>query len=360
MILDEYILSYNKICNVFNILLSYNYIDNIKIGKTTFGYDINCIKVGSGKKHVLIIGTTHGTEIITTNFCMKLIDKVVLKKELLKEYTFHIIPILNPEGYIISTCNIIPNIYNMNLNEFEKYARCYLNKYNLSDEKAKLGKKIKEGFYGVIAGDIKYIDNIYLRKSVKKILENCNLSDNVLPIWSANGLGVDQNSNSIHRFNDIKKLRKMQKCANLRYNIIPVTIPSPMSYPGEYIFDRSPENNSLYKYIKYLYTNYDLKYIFSYHSTGGEVYSLPEYYDDSTYIKYKEAIDKYIKYTNYKLIEKDNKYGVMDYYRLALKDTVTLTIELSFFNGNPIGPYSNISLYKEDFNNNYNAILSLL
>ena len=74
----------------------------------------------------------------------------------------------------------------------------------------------------------------------------------MLTIWASNGLGVDQNSNSIHRFKEMKTLRKKQKCAALRYNIIPVTMPSPMSYPGEFTFDRSLENLSLYRYINYL------------------------------------------------------------------------------------------------------------
>lgn len=193
------------------------------------------------------------------------------------------------------------------------------------------------------------------------------MSENILPIWASNGLGIDQNSNSIHKFENIKELRNNQKCAVKRYNIIPVTKPSPMSYPGEFTFDRSVENLSLYRFINKIESNQSLDYIFSFHSSGGEIYGYPEKkYDENEelynkkIIKYKEKMQIYSDITGYKIIDEKLKYGVMDYYRMYLDNTICLTIELSKLNGNPIGPYSNLEYFKEDIIKNKKAVIKAI
>ena len=359
--LNEYILSYSKIVNLLQALCSNN--KNIKrecIGKTAYGYEVTSYSIGSGKKHILLIGATHGCELVTVYFNIEFLLTVLNDTKLQKKYTFHIIPVLNPEGYIISSSNVLSNISTLNEYEFEMLATKYMNIYNKCDELALQGEKIRCGFYKVLNSSLKNIDNFYMRKNIKRILKSCNLSECVLPIWTANGLGIDQNSNSIHRFKEMKSLRTKQKCAALRYNIIPVTLPSPMSYPGEFTFDRSLENLSLYRYINILKESYDLKYIFSFHSTGGEIYGYPETCDDRKIKSYTEAMKIYSSITGYKIIDEKLKYGVMDYYRKCLDNTICLTIELSKFNGNPIGPFSNLSYFKEDIIKNKEAILELI
>jgi hypothetical protein len=336
---------------------------NIKkecIGKSAFGYEINEYEIGHGKKHVLLIGATHGCELITTYFIVEFILSILQNQSILKKFTFHCIPILNPEGYIISSSNVISNCHGLNEYELEFISSKYMNIYNYCDELARKGIKIKNGFYCVLNSSVKNINNFYMEESVINILKSCNLSENILPVWSANGLGIDQNSNSIHEFNRMKELRKYQKCAALRYNIIPVTKPSPMSYPGEFVFDRSIENLSLYKYIQKIYKDFKLEYIFSYHSTGGEIYGYPETDDNEKILEYMEAMYKYSKISEYKIINEKLKYGVMDYYRKNLNNTICLTIELSKFNGNPIGPYSNLLEFKEDIIKNKNALINTI
>lgn len=359
--LNEYILSYQKIINTLDWLCVNNTnITKCEIGKTAYGYCIPCVTIGRGKKHVLLIGATHGLELVTTHFVMEFIFSLLNNLSLQRKYTFHLIPVLNPEGYIISSSNVIKNIKNLNDYEFEMLSYRYMNEYDNCDKLAGTGYKIKDGFYCILNSCLENIDNMYLRKSVSKILKQCNLSENVLPVWAANGLGIDQNSNSIHEFKNMKKLRNIQKCANLRYNIIPVTIPSPMSYPGEYTFDRSLENLSLYKYIKKLYNSYNLEFIFSFHSTGGEIYGYPDVCDNERIKKYKEFMNIYSFYTGYKIIDEKLKYGVMDYYRKTLDKCVCLTIELSKLNANPIGPFSNLELLKKDILNNKKAIIKTI
>jgi len=359
--LNEYILSYSKVNNLLKSLCEKN--RNMKrecIGKTAFGYDIESYTIGKGNKHIMLVGATHGCEIVTVYFNIEFLLTVLNDEKLQKEYTFHIIPILNPEGYIISSCNVISNISNLNEYELEMFATKYMNIYNKCDELAQNGEKIKYGFYNVLKSNINNIDNFYMRKNVKRILNSCNLSECVLPIWTANGLGIDQNSNSIHRFKEMKMLRAKQKCAAKRYNIIPVTIPSPMSYPGEFTFDRSLENLALYRYINKLNKNCNLKYIFSFHSTGGEIYGYPESDDKLKINAYKEAMKVYSFVTEYKIIDEKLKYGVMDYYRKYFNNTICLTIELSKFNGNPIGPYSNLVEFEQDIIKNKEAIIETI
>ena len=359
--LNQYILSYSKINNLLqNICDNNKNIKKVCIGKTAYGYDINSFDIGSGKKHILLIGGTHGCELVTVYFNIEFLLTFLNDVKLQKEYTFHILPILNPEGYIISSSNVIANTANLSDYEFEVLATKYMEIYNKCDEKAQNGIKITGGFYKILKSNINNIDNFYMKRNVKRILNTCNLSEYVLPIWASNGLGVDQNSNSIHRFKEMKTLRKKQKCAALRYNIIPVTIPSPMSYPGEFTFDRSLENLSLYRYINYLEKSFDLKYIFSFHSTGGEIYGYPESSNDKKISKYSNAMKIYSNITGYKIMNESLKYGVMDYYRKCLNNTISLTIELSKFNGNPIGPYSNLIEFKDDILKNKQAIKTLI
>lgn len=370
--LNEYIFSYESVCGILNNLcLKYSSkITKVCIGKTNFKYDINCYKIGHGKNQVLLLAATHSNEIVTIYFILEYIttlleeyDKMLNTTDLFETYTFHFIPILNVDGYIITSSNIVTNFYTFTKNEIENLAKKYLDIYNRDDEIASMNIKKPKQFYNVLKSSVSNIKDKNLARSVKSILNKINLDESVLNIWSANGLGIDQNSNSIHKFCEIKKLRQKEKFANLRYNDIPVTCESPMSFPGNYTFDRSPENYYLYKYIMKLYkSSKRLIAIFSYHSTGGLLYSLPDnkYVGREKINMYKKLFEIYSKNTGYILMEDENKYGVMDYYRVALKDTYTFTVELSRLNANPIGPFANISSLKKEIIDNKNAVIDVI
>lgn len=369
--LEEYIFSYERICEILEKLCVKHTgkITKECIGKTNFNYDINSYKIGKGKKQVLLIGTTHSNEIVTTYFILEYItnlleeyETILNKTSLFYTYTFIFIPILNVDGYIITSSNIVKNFSTFSKNEIENLSKFYLDVYNRDDEIASMCIKKEKEFYNVLKASISNIKDIKIARSVKNILKNTNLDERVLNIWSANGLGIDQNSNSIHRFCQIKKLREKEKFASLRYNDIPVTCESPMSYPGNYTFDRSPENYCLYKYIMKLYKCGNLTHIFSFHSTGGLLYSMPDkcYVTQKTMDNYIKLFNIYSNITGYKLMEDENKYGVMDFYRIALKDTYTFTIELSKLNANPIGPFADISNLKKEIIDNKNAVIKVI
>lgn len=376
--LKDYILNYDKLNN-YLIFLEKKYYSKFKkeksIGKTTLGYDINIYKIGHGKKHVLIMGATHGTEIVTVYFVLELIitlledTKIYLKYN--KDFTFHFIPLVNPEGFIISTSSLHNNLNTKNLYEIEKISKKYLQCYNIDDKIAmnQADVKVSKLYRNVLQSKICDLP-INFKSNVKKILMNCNLDEGVLPTWSANSCGIDINSNSIHKFKEIVALRKKQKFAKLRYNDIPVNKPSPMSFPGKFTFElRCPENLALYNYIDSLFSkNLDysckdnLVALFSYHSTGGEIYGYPDInYASLRQIRmHIDAMEIYSKYTGYKKINENLKYGIMDFYRIILDDVVSLTIELSKLNGNPIGPFSDINLLNNEIINNKKAIFATL
>lgn len=63
--------------------------------------------VGIVKKHMVVNATTHGCEIITTSLTLELMNKIAMQnslfEDLLNKVTIHFIPLMNPEGFIIST-----------------------------------------------------------------------------------------------------------------------------------------------------------------------------------------------------------------------------------------------------------------
>ena len=84
--LNEYILSYSKINNLLQNICSNNKnIKNECIGKTAFGYDINSFKIGNGQKHILIIGGTHGCEIVTVYFNIEFLFTILNDIKIQKE-----------------------------------------------------------------------------------------------------------------------------------------------------------------------------------------------------------------------------------------------------------------------------------
>lgn len=382
MYLNKYIFSYNEIVSLLDgYACDSNYAEIFRkeksIGTTTFGYDILNYSLGVGKEHVILLATTHGCEIVTTYYILEFITTVLCEKkkynDCLNAYTFHIIPVLNPEGYIISSSNVIHNVGNMNPLELKKFSAEYLRRYNIDDYNATHCKEVEKKLYKTLMQtSVDYIDNISLRESVKKILTDTNLDSSVLPVWSSNGMGIDLNANSIHQFNSIKAQKERQKYGKLRYNDISVTLPSPHGYFGKSVFDKDcPENIALYDYVTSLYEKLNkgnnkserLIAFFSYHSTGGEIYGYPDKNHTTTkqVLIHKAAMKSYNRRTNYKIICEKTKYNVMDYYRIALEDVVTLTIELSRLNGNPIGPFADIQyVLDSELKNNMTAMFAVL
>jgi predicted deacylase len=69
--------------------------------KSKEGRDIILFIVGTGKKKILITGGVHSREWMSPNVTSYVIENI-LQSNLLSEFTFYFVPIVNPDGYIHS------------------------------------------------------------------------------------------------------------------------------------------------------------------------------------------------------------------------------------------------------------------
>lgn len=376
--LKNFILDLNDIYDYLNVITSkaFNY-KNITlkkdiIGYSNFNYPIYNIAIGDGLEDVVLIGATHGCEIISTYFLIDFIFTLLkdnnLNNDIFKKYTFHIIPVLNPEGFLISSSVVKENFKNKTISEIEKISKLYVRMYSQDDENAIKGISCNKLYKKVLNSNINMIKDKQLKSSIINILNDCNLEDNSLLIWSSNGVGIDPNANSIHKFYELQKYRNRNKYGKLRYNDIPAYKPSPIGFYGfEKLDKKCPETRAIFNYIAKLYNNNLIKNsnrklvaIFSYHLTGGEIYSTPETNNVSQIKLHELCTKEYAKYTNYYSVNDKLKYGFMDYFRQNLEGVLSLTIELCKASGNPISTFCNFKLLDEEFINNKKAILNTL
>lgn len=266
------------------------------IGTTLFGYKINKYTIGNGPNHIVVYGATHGCELITTSFILEMLGEISQNRneymEFIKNNTLHVIPVLNPEGYEIASSAVNEVLKDKTLEETEEICREYYKAYKLDDEEAAKSleentqvkkEKLHRKFFEGITTDC--IKNEELKKSVNKILEETELPPSVMATWSSNGIGVDLNASAPQAFSAVRAMKLKKQFTNNRYNDIPIFTNSPFNYVGEEPMseEETPENVALYNFLKGLYSKKfetgkkeHLAGIFSYHSSGGEVYTGPD------------------------------------------------------------------------------------
>lgn len=87
-----------------------DYIEVGTIGSSVEGRDITLIKMGTGKTKLLLVGSHHAREYISSTYLLNMIDKYLYAavqetildgydiRSLLEEVTVYIVPMLNPDG----------------------------------------------------------------------------------------------------------------------------------------------------------------------------------------------------------------------------------------------------------------------
>lgn len=377
----NYILDYDILNEKLSKMINLN---RCSYAKTRLGYEIPYYTYGSGDNHVVIVGGTHGSEIISVDFVLRLMDQISNKKGIFKsfdesKYTIHFIPVQNPEGFIVSTSAIrtlIPK--NMLIDECEKICKDYYENYrqddinvknNPNDRSLKLHQKMFiNSSYECISDK-----HIKLKESIKNILSDSRIPKGSMICYRSNGSGIELNRNT--RFNQgIKDIKNNKTVYGLnRYNNIPTTIPSPIGIPCIDVnnFEYELENKFLYKLLDKLFNDKKLKCCFLFHGTGGEIYYKPifESYENNLDDIEKEKIEKinldialkYQEYTGYRLTDnKDEKFESFDGYMRTLYPGIIL-IELSKMGGNPLGPYGDIEKnYIPTIESNLKAVESIL
>ncbi len=333
--------------------------------------------LGTGDNHIVICGGTHGSEIISVDFVLRMMDALSKKEPPfenvdLNEYTFHFIPVQNPEGYIIST-SAIRTILGRDATEeeIERVSKEYFSAFRRDDIHArenpedKSQKEHQKMFEHVTYECIpeKYPQ---LRESVRRIYSNPEVPKGSIVVHRGNGLGGETNRSPLYRAlnNEGENVYGPN-----RYNNINQTIPGPLGVPPEREDVR--ENKFLRGLIDRLYKEGKYCGTLIYHGTGGMIYSKlsnddeilvdedlsPEYQRDK-YIKsvINRALSrKYREDTAYIAPDGSQKTGYRIVKTPSLKDfderlrldyPAVLLIELSYMGGNPLGPLG-------DKNNNY-------
>lgn len=348
--------------------------DNLAI--TKYGLPIEHFTVGEGDKDIVITGATHGSEIITTDFIIKLMESInpenKIWKDILKEFKIHFIPMLNPEGYLISTSAIrklIPR--EMSQEDVQKICKQYYLSYREDDVNPKVEKRYQKMFENIDYTCIpeEYLD---LREGIKNIFEKYpDLPKGCLQMWSSNGNGVDIQANSKYnpQIDSILANKKIYMKSK-RFDNIDISHPGPINCP----FDRDEgfkteiETKAITELLNKLDEEGKLFLYLNYHSTGGMIYQRPSIPPEELHISHEEQEKKEkINYMlsqayasrTYKNRGKDElgmdkrqktRYLVQtgqmratstnDVFRI--KYPQDLLIELSGMGGNPIAPYGDL------------------
>ena len=82
------------------------------LGKTHYGYDIDCITIGQGMRELFIVGGIHGSEVIGVDFSLTLMESLpTLSNFDPNTFKLIVIPLQNPEGFDISSNNFRDKSY---------------------------------------------------------------------------------------------------------------------------------------------------------------------------------------------------------------------------------------------------------
>lgn len=317
------------------------------IGYSTFGLPISHYSIGNGKNHIVITGATHGAEIITTDLVLRLMSQ--FSQVDVKDRTIHFIPMLNPEGYLITTSavrQLIPR--NMPDKDAQPIIKKYVEDYN------SVGYHYQDTFSNVDYSCIP-LDYKNLRDNIKNLYETYNIPKGTLQVWSANGNGIDLNQNCPYN----QKLEHIKNNNTVyvggKYGNIIATSPGPIGCPSKSAqFEYEPETKCFRDFMLGLKHNKNINlcgYI-NYHSAEdtifykpllSELVSTPEKLANISLLsKYNEQISQlYASHTSHNLYNGIGKICCFnDMLRLEIPGDIL--VELSPNEGNPLSAYDDM------------------
>ncbi len=332
------------------------------LGYTDFLLPIDHYTMGKGKKHIIVTGSYHAAEIITTIFIVHLMEDLALNGGFdHTEYTIDFIPIMNPEGYLITTS--MQDLYlAKGKNDEEKIAlaRKYWQVYKqdalrngqakqVGDLETLKSKKEYQALYDNI--DLKDFLSDYsaLKNQVLEILKQNNYPIGVCAAWTANGHGIDlsQNAPFNHKISEYQTQGVTYKgtaYANIRADKV-----GPIGCPTRDLehFTFEQENLHLLNFLVNLSQKEEVTAFFNYHSVMGKIYQRPIYepgliglynidFETKTIENYLSA--SLLKEKNeYAIIEDADPYNYINEY-IRLRFGINIQVELSKMSANPIGP----------------------
>lgn len=353
------ILDYEQVIEKLQKIISNGKMqENKPIGYSTFGLPISHYTYGNGQNNIVISGATHGCELISTDLVLRLMEAIPNYINI-QNYTIHFFPMINPEGYLISTSavrKIIPR--DMENEQAQTIIDNYVKNYNAHDF------SYQNTFANV---DYTCISEKYegLRNSVKQICENNNVPKGTLQVWSSNGNGIDLNQNCPYN-KKMEYLRNNETLyGNKSYGNILVTKPGPIGCPSKTAeFQYEPETKCFRDFLLDLKHHKTLCAYMNYHSAEDTIFykpllgvKTPEILTniDAT-TKYNEEISNiYASNTTQKLYNRDTTFCCFnDMLRLEIPGDIL--IELSPNEGNPLSAYSNY-VYQKTIKDNLIAAI---
>ena len=347
-------------------------------GYTDCGFPVEHYSIGDEKKHIIVIGGTHGCEIISVDFVTQLMKQVAegnIDEFSPDEFTIDFMPLHNPEGFIVASSAAYYKLDGLNDKEIEKFCHDYWALYRQDDINSRknsdnhdlnLHHKL---FKGITIDCIPEYDEMHskLKNKIKVMLEN-KMGNYKIPVESlidfrANGNGVELNGNNPNSYK--KKLSELQDKGNTifgarRFGDIPNAINGPLGMPSNDMskFKYENENKCLFNYLSELNKRGEYYLTTTYHGTGGLIYYRPydlsnnetekaskwkDLHNISETFNYNDVINEviasnYCKETGYSFMKTPSSItGVGDVLRSVYPGF--LLIELSKMGGNPIAPY---------------------
>jgi len=346
------------------------------LGFTSFNLPMEHYTIGSGPKHIVVTGSYHAAEIITTTFVVRLMEELAVKPGDFNpdEYTIDFIPIMNPEGYLITTetqrlyleqgkieeekIALAKDYWRINRQDAINTANAnkVLRNPDTSDEEKANALNVlhgKKGYQALYDGiDITEFLKEYpdLKASVMDILKKNNYDIGVCAAWTANGHGVDLSQNV--PFNSyIDDYKKGPAYSGTAYSNIRKDIPGPINCPCTDLnnFNFEVENLHLLNFLCNLSAKKDVEVsaFINYHSIMGKMYQRPVKEDgilDLYHIDYFSKLsENYIgartfrEENAYDIVEGEDPYNYINEY-LRIRFGINIQPELSRMGGNPIGP----------------------
>ena len=362
------------------------------IARTKCGFDVEHYSIGNGPHHIVVVGGTHGCEIIGVDFVTKLMEEISLGRGEYKDvdldyFTFDFFPLHNPEGFIIST-SAINQVVSNELNPEEKEKKCkefYLAFRQDDINSVKNEHQGEPKLHHQTFKDVTWecIPQKYekLRENVRGMYEHYKFPAGSIVDWRSNGSGVELNANTPDNKRFIRIMNGEIEYGSLRYNTIYQSFPGPLGIPSAnpIHFEFEPENEGLFEFIARLYAKGEYYGMFTYHGTAGAIIYKPYNYTESDHLyeklgklkerNYSERINSmiantYSAETTYKtsglsMIDNVGLSGCGDLLRSVFPGVIL--VELSKMGGNPISPYGDIfGNYRNVIKDNLRAFSSSL
>lgn len=365
--------------------------------KTNLGYGIPHYTVGNGNKHIVLVAGVHGNEIISVDFMLKAMEDIANNEGEFKDIDFNdvtldILPINNPEGYIIATSAIRTRISrNMSDEEIEKISLEYYQKFRTDNVQAKEERQnsvpvnersIKEHHQMFKEADYTCIPDKYsdIKNSVKALMNQNEFPEGSMIDWKANAEGVEPNKSWLMNPGIYNIQHNVEQYGYNNFNTMRNNVPGPMGTPALDVnnFVQATETKVIDDLLLEKTNAKEYCGFFSYHGTGGYLEYEPSFSFGEEILSDEDRYrftglgailaENYTESTKANMTMPDGQvkevsYGVIESDHLAYDEIIRalypaqLLVELSkVWGGNPIAPYGNKEAYTTTIDCNKKAL----